>query len=351
MKFCIFGWNFPILLGKALEKDGHIVIFNNYAEDADVIIIQSLKYIYPVYRKLKNIRKNRIKLVNFVLDIPPWRFEDNFYQNSLKNYIRTRFFDIFNRKEFFYDKITKFVPNDKKGKIYNICSSSAQTIFNKNFQNKFTYNVNYRNFLKNSDLNLAISRYSQHLIKRFMKINCELCYLCVDSDLLSSIPTLPKKYDAINISRIVQTKRQEVFVEAANRLGLNILVIGKHQDKKIKLNCPTYYIPDTIDVLKKLSESRFYVDASIYEGFGMTPIEAAYLNKIAIVSDTYVHKEILGEYPLYFKRNNVDDLINKMKMVLDGEYKLNKKSVQNIREKYSIQTVKQNLMKYVESLF
>jgi len=347
----MFGWNFPIQLGKAFEEEGHNVLYNRYSEDVDVVIVQSLKYIYPVYRKLKSIKKNKIKLINFVLDVPPWRFEDNFHQNSLKNYIKTRSFDIVNKNQFFYDKISHFKPNDKKGKIYNFSSSSAQQTFNENLHNKFTYYVNYRKFLKNSDLNLTISKYSQNLIQRFLKLNCELCYLCVNSDLLTSISTLPKKYDAINISRIVYTKRQKIFVEAANRLGLNILVIGRHQDKTIKLNCPTYHIPDITEALKKLSESGFYVDASIYEGFGLTPIEAAYLNKISIVSDTYVHKEVLGDYPLYFKRNNIDDLTEKMKMVLNGDFTLNKKSVQNIKEKYSIQTVKRNLMKYVESLF
>ena len=51
------------------------------------------------------------------------------------------------------------------------------------------------------------------------------------------------------------------------------------------------------------------MDASIFEGFRMILVEAIFLNKSIIISDAYIHREILGDYLLYFKGDNVDDLI------------------------------------------
>ncbi len=94
-----------------------------------------------------------------------------------------------------------------------------------------------------------------------------------------------------------------------------------------------------------MNKTKFYVDASEFEGFGMTPVEAAFLDKISIVSNIYVHRDVLGDYPVYFKRGNTVDLIEKMRTVMDGGYKLNNKK---IIKKYSSQMLKNRLMKYIE---
>ena len=69
------------------------------------------------------------------------------------------------------------------------------------------------------------------------------------------------------------------------------------------------------------SQSTFYVGASIFEGFGMILVEAIFLDKPIIISNAYIHREILGDYPLYFKRDNVDGLIEKIKTVINGDFK------------------------------
>ena len=71
-------------------------------------------------------------------------------------------------------------------------------------------------------------------------------------------------------------------MEAAKKLNLNIVILGRHVNKDIKLECPHYYFENQEKVFDYLNQSNFYVDSSEFEGFGMTPIEAAYLNKITI---------------------------------------------------------------------
>ncbi|KKM78481.1 hypothetical protein LCGC14_1359580 [marine sediment metagenome] len=75
-------------------------------------------------------------------------------------------------------------------------------------------------------------------------------------------------------------------------------------------------IRDNKTLFNKLNQSRFYVDCSLFEGFGMTSVEATFLLKPVIASDIYVHKKVLGDYPIYFKRDNLDDLIDTMRIVI-----------------------------------
>ncbi|MFX1381573.1 MAG: hypothetical protein ACFFBP_03945, partial [Promethearchaeota archaeon] len=280
MKFCFFGWNFPIWIGKALEKEGHYVLFNQFSPDVDVVVTQGLKYIYGAYRNIKSIKKNKIKLINFFHDVPPWRVQYNYDENSLKNYVRMLLYDYLNRKQFLYDKVKNLHPSIENGKFKNLILDYIHRLFDTRLTNRFTYLIIYKKFMKKADLNLSISKYAQVLAKKILSLDTELCYLCVNSDLLLSIPKFPIKYDAINISRIAKNKRQELFVEAAINCGLNIAVFGAYEDRSIKLNCPHYFIPDHRTVLEELSKARFYVDPSTHEGFGMTPVEAAYLDKI-----------------------------------------------------------------------
>ena len=117
---------------------------------------------------------------------------------------------------------------------------------------------------------------------------------------------------------MVDRKRHEIFIKAAKKLKLNFIVIGSPEEPWIKLDCLHYYFRNIYDVWRELSKSSIFGDCSIFEGFGMPPIEAAFLDRIVIASDTFIHREILGDYALYFKKDDVDDLIDKIQMVQNG---------------------------------
>jgi hypothetical protein len=246
--------------------------------------------------------------------------------------------------------IKKFIIKSKN-KFYDRYLKVMISFFTTRYYN-WVYFRNYKKYLKYSDLTLSISKFTHKIAKRFLKIDSRLWYPGVDSNLLLNL-SKPKeiKYDAINISKIVWWKRQEIFVKAAKKLGLKIAIIGEHWDKSIILECPHYEFDDHLRVFKELNKARFYVDCSIFEGFGLTPVEAAFLDKITIASDTYIHREVLRDYPLYFKRDDVEDLVEKMKMVLNGQFKLNKQAVKKIKAKYSLNTSIKNLLHYINSLF
>ena len=348
MKFSIYGNYYLPYIVKQLEDDGHLVHLNQFSPNIDVCIVESRFYLYEVFRNLKVIKKNKIRLVNSILDIPLWNLYYDSSLNIIKNYIRQTFYNFVNKNQFLFNCVNLFKINDNKFKIINYFNSFIQHYCNTLVKNRIYFLKNYRNLLKHSDLNLSLSKFTQKIVKEFLKLDTEVCYPCVNSNYLLNLPKTKIKYDAINISRIVPYKHQKTFIEAAKKLNLNIIILGRHSDLSIKLDCPHFYYHDHNKVMNKLNEAAFYVDASEFEGFGMTTVEAAFLDKMSIVSNTYIHKEVLGDYPLYFKTNNIDDLVEKMKIIIEGNYQL---ETSKIKEKYSISALKNRLMAYIESLF
>lgn len=77
----------------------------------------------------------------------------------------------------------------------------------------------------------------------------------------------------------------------------------------------TGFLPD--EKLKTLIEqARLLVQPSLYEGFGVPPLQALYCGTKAVISDIDVFKEIYAELPVtFFKAGDVDDLARKMREV------------------------------------
>ena len=58
------------------------------------------------------------------------------------------------------------------------------------------------------------------------------------------------------------------------------------------------------------------VQPSLYEGFGVPPLQALYCGTKAVISDIDVFKEIYAALPVtFFKAGDVDDLARKMREV------------------------------------
>lgn len=67
------------------------------------------------------------------------------------------------------------------------------------------------------------------------------------------------------------------------------------------------------DVFNIISHSEVLVSPSMYEGFGLPPLEALYLGTPAIISDIPVYKEVYAELPVtFFKVNDAKDLADKL---------------------------------------
>jgi glycosyltransferase involved in cell wall biosynthesis len=73
------------------------------------------------------------------------------------------------------------------------------------------------------------------------------------------------------------------------------------------------------ELLKYLSEAALLVQPSLYEGFGIPPLEALVLGTHVLISDIPVFKEIYNEFPVvFFNAGDADDLKNKMMGILSA---------------------------------
>ncbi len=349
LKFALFAHKgfLPYII-KHLENDGHSVLFNALSQDVDICIVENRYFLYKWSRSLKFLKRNNIKLINFINDIPFMYFEHRLDLDLIIKNIQQFLYNYTNKHRLIYEYVNKYFKNKKSTDKVSFLNDTINNYINTSYRNRQFFQINYRKYLKQADLNLAVSKYTQYCVKYFLKLDVPVCYQCVNSDYLLTLPKVDINYDAVNISRIVKYKHQDLLVKAAKKLGLNIIVLGRHQDKSLKLDCPHYYPTSNKKVFEILNQTRFYVDASEFEGFGMTPVEAAFLDKISIASNTYIHREVLGDYPVYFEKGNIDDLVDKMKIVIEGGVKLNNAK---IKTKYTSLALKERLMKHVESLF
>ncbi|MFA7087956.1 MAG: glycosyltransferase family 1 protein [Patescibacteria group bacterium] len=90
--------------------------------------------------------------------------------------------------------------------------------------------------------------------------------------------------------------------------------------QKGNINSPVIfpgYVPDSqLEIL--YTEARAYVFPSLYEGFGLPPLEAMARNCPVISSDCASLPEVLGDAAIYFNPKDDLDMIDKIKYVLDN---------------------------------
>lgn len=78
------------------------------------------------------------------------------------------------------------------------------------------------------------------------------------------------------------------------------------------------YVPDAqLEVLYQ--EARAYVFPSLYEGFGLPPLEAMAKSCPVLSSDRSSLPEVLGKAALYFNPQDKNDFLAKIKRILDDE--------------------------------
>ncbi len=129
----------------------------------------------------------------------------------------------------------------------------------------------------------------------------------------------------------------EVFAKLLDsRADLRLVLVGKEdyfyerlRDKARTLNIwqkgnnnspvifPGYVSDAQLEIFYQ--EARAYVFPSLYEGFGLPPLEAMARNCPVASSDRSSLPEILGDAAVYFNPEDRDDMADKIKRLLDDE--------------------------------
>lgn len=101
---------------------------------------------------------------------------------------------------------------------------------------------------------------------------------------------------------------------------------------------------DDEQLLHEIASASFLVQPSLYEGFGLPPLEALYLGTQPIISDIPVFKEIYGKLPVvFFKTGNAEDLQD----AIMGAHNIPQGMKSDISMQYSYQLFTQSFIRSV----
>lgn len=118
------------------------------------------------------------------------------------------------------------------------------------------------------------------------------------------------------------------------------------KEKNIKNVILTDFVPDT-ELPNLYKKAALYVFPSLYEGFGLPPLEAMQYNLPVISSERTCLPEILGDAALYFDPTSPDEIAQTAHLVLSDKNTSEKlqKNGQKILQKYSWKTVAEKTLK------
>lgn len=243
-------------------------------------------------------------------------------------------------------------------------------------------NLAYRfvilNAVKTAKKVITISNYTTDSIKKHFNISnskINMIYEGVDLEKFNPLYVQEfnfKKFDLkkskyiLYVGNAYPHKNIDVLVEVFAKLkqrtdidkDLKLVLVGKkdyffegivNQVSQLNLEQSIVfpgYVPDE-ELISLYDQCLFYVFPSLYEGFGLPPLEAIALGAPIVISNATCLPEIFGEHIEYFdprSKQNMEDVISNF--ILDKEKReLQKKYHQSILNKYSWQDMAESTKK------
>ena len=133
------------------------------------------------------------------------------------------------------------------------------------------------------------------------------------------------------VGNMKKHKNISLLIKAFNIINktkkINLYLIGNNNGisnttlKEINNN-NNIFLKDSINKEKLLyyyNSAKIFVFPSNYEGFGFTPIEAMACGCPVIATNTASIPEICSNGALYFKKNNLDDLVKKINLIFNDK--------------------------------
>lgn len=214
------------------------------------------------------------------------------------------------------------------------------------FVNKHWFSFLYRLYykimtpllVKHCTAIITVSEFSKKEIIKYLKVKPEkitVIYNAVSETFLTPCHTITdyrfKRPFILAVSSLDPRKNFKTLVrafETSNITTHKLYIIGTHQssfsspDIECKSDRIEFLGHVDDDILKQAySSASLFVYPSLYEGFGIPPIEAMSLGCPVLLSDIEVFHEINGDAALYCSPTSEDDIIKKIKFALDFENK------------------------------
>jgi glycosyltransferase involved in cell wall biosynthesis len=219
----------------------------------------------------------------------------------------------------------------------------------------------YRRAYKKSQKIFTVSEFSKSRIEHHLGKTKQVIvtYISIQHDFFSYRATAintQKTETIVFIGNIKKNKGLDYLLDAflsARNEGLphKLIIIGSKENfrtsdnsilkKIVSLGTEavtfTGFISDT-KLMEYLSSANLLVQPSLYEGFGLPPLEAMVLGTHALISDIPVFREIYADFPVtFFKAGDSADLKEKMMGILVNQTIQTVSLPENLLCKYTFQ--------------
>lgn len=197
---------------------------------------------------------------------------------------------------------------------------------------------------------VAISHYIRKRTEKYYRRTTDVIYPPVNASLYEPSEDVGDYF--LIVGRQVAYKRTDIVVEAFNKLGLPLVVIGDGPDldklKKIAKGNITFLgrIPDA-EVKNYYAKCRAFIFPQ-EEDFGITPLEAQASGRpvIAYRAGGALETVVEGKTGIFFDEQTPESIIEAVKDFDDKKF--NPKTIREHAEKFDIKIFKEKISQYVE---
>jgi glycosyltransferase involved in cell wall biosynthesis len=215
------------------------------------------------------------------------------------------------------------------------------------------------------DYLIANSKYTQSRIQKYYRRNSALIYPPAydeNKDLnfqfpISNFQTNPndKKYFLI-VSRLSPYKKVDLAVEAFNKLGLPLVVVGEGKQKKYLKKIAEENIK-IVGWKKKNKLDQIYQNARAFifpanDDFGITAVEAMSFGLPVIAYNKGGVKEIVeeGKSGIFFDSQTPEVLADGVRRFMENEDKFEAETIKRSAEKFSKEKFKKEFSEFIEKI-
>lgn len=248
-----------------------------------------------------------------------------------------------------------------------------------NFMQKIYAKTIFNQALSRSDIVLSVSDFSRSEILKYAKTDKNIFvapnaideghfnHHC-DSNALEAVAKdygLPEDF-VLFVGNVKPHKNLKNLLFALEKMDLNLVIVGKKDGfitgdsiiseiiRRKNLSDHIFftgYVKDA-DIAAIYNLAKLFVFPSLYEGFGIPPLEAQACGCPVVCSDAASLPEAFGDSVVYFDPYSVEDMRDKIQMVLDDENLQNElrvKGFENIK-RFSWERSAKQIIEIMESL-
>jgi glycosyltransferase involved in cell wall biosynthesis len=186
--------------------------------------------------------------------------------------------------------------------------------------------------LRKCDKLISASKWTQQTIKNNYGLDSDQIYFYINPQEFDDVPNQPKTNRISQISRYAWNKKWENTLYAGKDLNYELSLIGiKHTplyynyiNQQLTPNAKLYENIPRTETIKLLKSSKILVSPSVFEGWGISPIEALYCDTAVLLSDLPVFQEVYEDTVLYHDRFDKEDMKEKLKILTQDKVLQNK---------------------------